>query len=72
MFPQCVAPFMVSTNMTRNRKVNFFVMSASAFAREALNTVGYSSYTSGCLSHALQVRGMSDCDHSQTLSCCKI
>ncbi|XP_045573050.1 very-long-chain 3-oxoacyl-CoA reductase isoform X2 [Salmo salar] len=30
------------------------VQSASAFAREALNTVGYSSYTSGCVSHALQ------------------
>ncbi|GLD46926.1 very-long-chain 3-oxoacyl-CoA reductase-like protein [Lates japonicus] len=51
---QCVAPFMVSTNMTMNMKVNCFVKSASGFAREALNTVGHSSYTSGCLSHALQ------------------
>ncbi|XP_040037030.2 hydroxysteroid (20-beta) dehydrogenase 2 isoform X4 [Gasterosteus aculeatus] len=51
---QCVAPFMVSTNMTKHRTVNFFVRSASGFAREALNTVGQSSYTSGCLSHALQ------------------
>ncbi|XP_037322775.2 hydroxysteroid (20-beta) dehydrogenase 2 isoform X2 [Pungitius pungitius] len=30
------------------------VQSASGFAREALNTVGQSSYTSGSLSHALQ------------------
>ncbi|KAK9536378.1 hypothetical protein VZT92_006164 [Zoarces viviparus] len=51
---QCVAPFMVSTNMTKQIAVNFFVRSASGFAREALNTVGHSSYTSGCLSHALQ------------------
>uniref|UniRef100_A0A8C4IXH6 Hydroxysteroid (20-beta) dehydrogenase 2 n=1 Tax=Dicentrarchus labrax TaxID=13489 RepID=A0A8C4IXH6_DICLA len=54
IFPQCVAPFMVSTNMTKNIAVNCFVKSASGFACEALNTVGHSSYTSGCLSHALQ------------------
>lgn len=52
---QCVTPFMVSTNMTRNMPKNFFIKSASGFVREALNTVGYSTYTSGCLSHALQV-----------------
>ncbi|XP_019941105.2 hydroxysteroid (20-beta) dehydrogenase 2 [Paralichthys olivaceus] len=51
---QCVAPLMVSTNMTHNIEVNCFVKSASEFANEALNTVGHSSYTSGCLSHALQ------------------
>uniref|UniRef100_A0A673ZII0 Hydroxysteroid (20-beta) dehydrogenase 2 n=1 Tax=Salmo trutta TaxID=8032 RepID=A0A673ZII0_SALTR len=51
---QCVAPFMVSTNMTHNLPPNLLLKSASAFAREALNTVGYSSYTSGCVSHALQ------------------
>nr|XP_046266026.1 hydroxysteroid (20-beta) dehydrogenase 2 [Scatophagus argus] len=51
---QCVTPFLVSTNMTKNITVNCFVKSASGFAREALNTVGHSSYTSGCLSHALQ------------------
>ncbi|XP_059207591.1 hydroxysteroid (20-beta) dehydrogenase 2 [Centropristis striata] len=51
---QCVAPFMVSTNMTQNMPANCLVKTASAFAREALNTVGHSNYTSGCLSHALQ------------------
>ncbi|XP_056267280.1 hydroxysteroid (20-beta) dehydrogenase 2 [Pseudoliparis swirei] len=51
---QCVAPFMVSTSMTKHRPVNFFVRSAPGLAREALNTVGHCSYTSGCLSHALQ------------------
>lgn len=51
---QCVVPVLVSTNMTHNLEVNCFVKSAPQFAREALNTVGHSSYTSGCLSHALQ------------------
>ncbi|KAM4620553.1 hydroxysteroid (20-beta) dehydrogenase 2 isoform 2-T2 [Polymixia lowei] len=51
---QCVAPSMVSTNMTHNVPVNCLVKSASDFAREALNTVGHSSYTCGCLSHAIQ------------------
>ncbi|XP_072230673.1 hydroxysteroid (20-beta) dehydrogenase 2 isoform X2 [Leuresthes tenuis] len=51
---QCVAPLMVSTNMTHNMKVNRLVKSASGFVREAVNTVGHSSYSSGCLSHALQ------------------
>ncbi|XP_041864218.1 hydroxysteroid (20-beta) dehydrogenase 2 [Melanotaenia boesemani] len=51
---QCVAPLMVSTNMTHNMKVSYIVKSASAFVHEAVNTVGHSSYTSGCLSHTLQ------------------
>ncbi|KAI1903213.1 hypothetical protein AGOR_G00024910 [Albula goreensis] len=51
---QCVAPFLVSTNMTNNRTINAFVKSAQDFAYEALNTVGHSTFTSGCLSHALQ------------------
>uniref|UniRef100_A0A671L7X4 Very-long-chain 3-oxoacyl-CoA reductase-like n=1 Tax=Sinocyclocheilus anshuiensis TaxID=1608454 RepID=A0A671L7X4_9TELE len=52
---QCVAPFMVSTNMTHNVPVNPLVKSAASFARDALNTVGYTTYTGGCLTHALQV-----------------
>ncbi|XP_031428377.1 hydroxysteroid (20-beta) dehydrogenase 2 [Clupea harengus] len=51
---QCVAPFLVHTNMTRHIGVNPLVKSAPEFAREALNTVGYSTYTSGCVAHALQ------------------
>ncbi|XP_072530320.1 hydroxysteroid (20-beta) dehydrogenase 2 [Salminus brasiliensis] len=51
---QCVAPFVVSTNMTNNVAVNPLVKSAASFARDALNTVEYSSFTSGCLTHALQ------------------
>uniref|UniRef100_A0A3B3RM81 Hydroxysteroid (20-beta) dehydrogenase 2 n=1 Tax=Paramormyrops kingsleyae TaxID=1676925 RepID=A0A3B3RM81_9TELE len=51
---QCVTPFIVSTNMTYNIEVGAFVKSASAYAHEALNTVGYSSFTSGCVLHALQ------------------
>ncbi|XP_014824743.1 PREDICTED: very-long-chain 3-oxoacyl-CoA reductase-like isoform X1 [Poecilia mexicana] len=51
---QCVTPFMVSTNMTNNLNVNLFVKSAPGFVYDALNTVGHSTFTSGCLSHALQ------------------
>nr|XP_055055783.1 hydroxysteroid (20-beta) dehydrogenase 2 isoform X1 [Misgurnus anguillicaudatus] len=51
---QCVAPFVVSTNMTHNVPVNPLVKSPDSFARDALNTVGYTTYTSGCLTHALQ------------------
>ncbi|XP_054610932.1 hydroxysteroid (20-beta) dehydrogenase 2 [Dunckerocampus dactyliophorus] len=50
---QCVMPFLVSTNMNK-MKSSCLVKSARAFAREALNTAGYSSYTSGCLLHAMQ------------------
>lgn len=46
---------MVSTNMTHNVPVNPLIKSAASFARDALNTVGYTTYTSGCLTHALQV-----------------
>lgn len=53
---QCVAPFMVSTNMTRHKPVNCLVKSAPGFVYDALNTVGYSTFTSGCLSHTLQVQ----------------
>ncbi|XP_066445425.1 very-long-chain 3-oxoacyl-CoA reductase-like [Eleutherodactylus coqui] len=51
---QCVMPLFVSTDMTNKMKTNIFVKSADAFAREALNTVGYTERTSGCLSHSLQ------------------
>ncbi|XP_036420241.1 hydroxysteroid (20-beta) dehydrogenase 2 [Colossoma macropomum] len=51
---QCVTPFVVSTNMTYNIAVSPMVLSAASFAKDALNTVGYSSFTSGCLTHALQ------------------
>lgn len=42
--------------MTNNIPVNPLVKSAASFARDALNTVGYTTYTSGCVTHALQVR----------------
>lgn len=51
---QCVAPFMVESNMTRHVGKNPLLKRAPEFAREALNTVGYSTYTCGCVSHALQ------------------
>uniref|UniRef100_A0A8D0GXU8 Uncharacterized protein n=1 Tax=Sphenodon punctatus TaxID=8508 RepID=A0A8D0GXU8_SPHPU len=51
---QSVLPLLVSTNMTFNVAPNRFVKSAEDYAREALNTVGLTSRTSGCLSHAIK------------------
>ncbi|XP_075711654.1 very-long-chain 3-oxoacyl-CoA reductase-B-like [Rhinoderma darwinii] len=51
---QSVMPLAVSTNMTQNLQANLLVKSANEFAREALNTVGYTHRTSGCLSHSIQ------------------
>ncbi|CAI9587287.1 unnamed protein product [Staurois parvus] len=51
---QSVMPLLVSTDMTYKMKTNIFVKSPDDFACEALNTVGYTSRTSGCLSHSLQ------------------
>uniref|UniRef100_A0A8C4S3Y5 Hydroxysteroid (20-beta) dehydrogenase 2 n=1 Tax=Erpetoichthys calabaricus TaxID=27687 RepID=A0A8C4S3Y5_ERPCA len=55
---QCVMPLLVSTNMTYNLNPNLLVKDPDSYAKEALSTVGYSTFTSGCLSHALQVREM--------------
>ncbi|XP_018421321.1 PREDICTED: very-long-chain 3-oxoacyl-CoA reductase-like [Nanorana parkeri] len=51
---QSVMPLMVSTNMTLNTKPNLLVKTADDYAREALNTAGLTSRTSGCLSHTIQ------------------
>ncbi|KAM9313328.1 very-long-chain 3-oxoacyl-CoA reductase-B-like [Gastrophryne carolinensis] len=51
---QCVMPLLVSTNLTENVKTNILVKTPEEFAREALNTVGLTNRTSGCLSHSIQ------------------
>ncbi|XP_039603098.1 very-long-chain 3-oxoacyl-CoA reductase-like [Polypterus senegalus] len=51
---QCVMPLVVSTNMAYNLNPNLLVKDPDSYAKEALGTVGYSTFTSGCLSHALQ------------------
>ncbi|KAG9469509.1 hypothetical protein GDO78_020344 [Eleutherodactylus coqui] len=51
---QSVMPLTVSTNMNQNMKQNLLVMGVDDYAWEALNTVGYSDRTSGCLSHGIQ------------------
>ncbi|XP_058386969.1 very-long-chain 3-oxoacyl-CoA reductase-like [Diceros bicornis minor] len=48
---QTVSPYAVSTNMTQN--IHWGV-NAEDFARQALDTLGLTSHTPGCLSHALQ------------------
>ncbi|XP_073178361.1 very-long-chain 3-oxoacyl-CoA reductase-like isoform X2 [Lepidochelys kempii] len=49
-----VLPLFVSTNMTNNIIPNCYIKTAEDFTCEALNTVGISSRTSGCLSHSVQ------------------
>ncbi|XP_069799700.1 very-long-chain 3-oxoacyl-CoA reductase-B-like isoform X1 [Dendropsophus ebraccatus] len=51
---QSVMPLVVSTNMSQNIDSNLFVKTAHDFARESLNTVGYTHRTNGCLSHEIQ------------------
>ncbi|KAB1273090.1 Very-long-chain 3-oxoacyl-CoA reductase-B, partial [Camelus dromedarius] len=51
---QTVSPFIVETNMTLAMKNRFLVVNAHDFARQALDTLGLTSYTPGCLRHALQ------------------
>ncbi|XP_068128713.1 very-long-chain 3-oxoacyl-CoA reductase-like [Hyperolius riggenbachi] len=51
---QSVMPLFVSTDMTFKLKTNVFVKTPEDYACEALNTVGFTSRTSGCLSHSLQ------------------
>ncbi|XP_044130711.1 very-long-chain 3-oxoacyl-CoA reductase-B-like [Bufo gargarizans] len=51
---QSVLPHLVSTNMTFNMDTNILVKTSDDYVQEALNTVGYSHRTNGCLSHCLQ------------------
>ncbi|XP_072905087.1 very-long-chain 3-oxoacyl-CoA reductase-B-like isoform X2 [Hemitrygon akajei] len=51
---QCVMPLLVSTNLTFNMDTGLLVKRADDYAREALNTVGITEQTRGCISHALQ------------------
>lgn len=51
---QSVLPYLVISNMTRLQEPNLVVKSSEDFVREALNTVGYSHRTNGCLSHCIQ------------------
>ncbi|KAE8620461.1 hypothetical protein XENTR_v10010263 [Xenopus tropicalis] len=51
---QSVMPLLVSTNMTFGIKSNIFVKTSDSYVYDALNTVGSTTRTNGCLSHALQ------------------
>ncbi|KAG8431251.1 hypothetical protein GDO86_019175 [Hymenochirus boettgeri] len=51
---QSVLPLLVSTKMVFSIKTNMFVKSPDSFAYDALNSVGYTSRTNGCLSHEIQ------------------
>ncbi|XP_076987569.1 very-long-chain 3-oxoacyl-CoA reductase-B-like [Tamandua tetradactyla] len=51
---QTVSPLFVSTNLTYNMRPGLLVPRPEDYARQALDTLGLSSHTSGCLSHAVQ------------------
>ncbi|XP_063786865.1 very-long-chain 3-oxoacyl-CoA reductase-B-like [Pseudophryne corroboree] len=51
---QSVLPLLVSTPMNLSIEDTITVKKAEDFAREALNTVGYTTRTAGCLSHSIQ------------------
>ncbi|XP_069816835.1 very-long-chain 3-oxoacyl-CoA reductase-B-like [Dendropsophus ebraccatus] len=51
---QSVLAHLVSTNMAHNPEPTILVKSSEEFAWEALNTVGYTHRTHGCISHAIQ------------------
>lgn len=51
---QCVMPLLVSTNLIQNMATGLLVKRTDDYVREALNTVGITEQTRGCISHALQ------------------
>ncbi|XP_040276239.1 testosterone 17-beta-dehydrogenase 3 isoform X3 [Bufo bufo] len=50
---QAVAPYGVSTPMTKNMSANLITKSSEDFVRESLNHVTHGSETFGCLAHAV-------------------
>ncbi|XP_027990903.2 17-beta-hydroxysteroid dehydrogenase type 3-like [Eptesicus fuscus] len=52
---QTVSPLMIESNMTNNVKYRTLVLNSADFARQALDTLGLTSQTSGCFSHAVQI-----------------
>ncbi|OZC11276.1 oxidoreductase, short chain dehydrogenase/reductase family protein [Onchocerca flexuosa] len=54
---QCLTPALVATKMTHydNNYKSLFVKNADDFAREAVNTIGITSMTTGCFNHDLQM-----------------
>ncbi|XP_068945108.1 very-long-chain 3-oxoacyl-CoA reductase-like [Petaurus breviceps papuanus] len=50
---QTLTPLVVSSNMSKLPPITFLVKSADGFVREALDTVGVSSFTSGCFLHSV-------------------
>ncbi|XP_044540217.1 testosterone 17-beta-dehydrogenase 3-like [Gracilinanus agilis] len=51
---QTVTPLVVSSNLSGVPPVRLLVKSPDDFVREALDTVGVSDHTSGCLLHFVQ------------------
>ncbi|XP_045058875.2 very-long-chain 3-oxoacyl-CoA reductase-B isoform X2 [Desmodus rotundus] len=51
---QTVNPFLVESSMTANMKYRKTIMNSEDYARQALDTLGLTSQTSGCLTHAVQ------------------
>eukprot|EP00595_Chromulina_sp_UTEXLB2642_P000437 CAMPEP_0196761580 /NCGR_PEP_ID=MMETSP1095-20130614/871_1 /TAXON_ID=96789 ORGANISM="Chromulina nebulosa, Strain UTEXLB2642" /NCGR_SAMPLE_ID=MMETSP1095 /ASSEMBLY_ACC=CAM_ASM_000446 /LENGTH=258 /DNA_ID=CAMNT_0042111333 /DNA_START=192 /DNA_END=968 /DNA_ORIENTATION=+ len=52
---QCQVPIYVTTKLAKLRKTSLFVASPSAYARAAINSIGYEAITSPYWSHDLQL-----------------
>ncbi|XP_071955286.1 very-long-chain 3-oxoacyl-CoA reductase-like [Antedon mediterranea] len=51
---QCVAPYFVTTKLSKIKKKSWTIPSPDTYVSSALGTVGVESLTMGCTSHALQ------------------
>ncbi|KIH60310.1 oxidoreductase, short chain dehydrogenase/reductase family protein [Ancylostoma duodenale] len=56
---QCLTPALIATKMVYYTKGGLFVVTPEQFAKQAVNTIGLTSKTSGCFNHEIQVRDRS-------------
>ncbi|CAD6198494.1 unnamed protein product [Caenorhabditis auriculariae] len=54
---QCLIPCLIATKMTYYKEGGLFVVTPEKFCREAVNSIGLTKKTAGCLNHDLQLLG---------------
>ncbi|EPB77308.1 hypothetical protein ANCCEY_03605 [Ancylostoma ceylanicum] len=52
---QCLTPALIATKMVYYTKGSLFVVTPEQFAKQAVNTIGLTSKTSGCFNHEIQM-----------------
>ncbi|KAL6734541.1 hypothetical protein Aduo_005070 [Ancylostoma duodenale] len=52
---QCLTPALIATKMVYYTKGGLFVVTPEQFAKQAVNTIGLTSKTSGCFNHEIQM-----------------